>query len=505
MSLVPTPNIDQTDLDFDSIRVRMYNLIESVFPNWTSQNVADFGNILVDLYAFVGDVLGFYIDSHARESRIATATQRRSLIALSKLLGYTPRSAAAATVDCTITLEAVPTNDVEFAAGTIARTLDVTGAVEFQLLALATIPALTDPPTVTAAFEHSKTRNDTFAATGKAGQEVSLGAIPFIDTSEVIGAGNGAYSKVANFLSSGSADRHYMVVVDQNDKATIRFGDGTNGALPQGTINATWKIGGGVAGNVDAGMIQKLVGTFTDVMGGSVQASVTNPLMSSGGEPRQSSEEIRREAPESLRALNRTVSREDYEINAKRVPGVARALMLTSNEDARVAENAGNLLVIPSGGGSPSSALITDVETMVTVTYPRTLTFDVTVAGPPFKAVNIEATVYFIAGATPATVAAAIRTSLTNYFALTNADGTENENVGFGQNFGAMGQGASSAVPFSDIYNTVRDTAGVYKVRDQVGSLLINEAASDLSLTVDEFPVLGTVTVINAETGAVVT
>ena len=87
---------DYTDKDFDSLRLRLQNLVRSVFPEWTDFNVASFGNLLVELYAFVGDVIGFYQDNQARESRIATATQRKNLIALTKLLGFRPAVAARA-------------------------------------------------------------------------------------------------------------------------------------------------------------------------------------------------------------------------------------------------------------------------------------------------------------------------------------------------------------------------------------------------------------------------
>ena len=87
---------DYTDKDFDSLRLRLQNLVRSVFPDWTDFNVASFGNILVELFAFIGDLLAFYQDNQARESRIATATQRKNLIALTKLLGFRPAGARAA-------------------------------------------------------------------------------------------------------------------------------------------------------------------------------------------------------------------------------------------------------------------------------------------------------------------------------------------------------------------------------------------------------------------------
>jgi len=91
--------LDYTDRDFDSIQLRLQSLIRSVFPDWTDFNVANFGDILLDLFSHVGDVLGKYQDGQARESRIVTATQRRNVLALVKLLGYRAQGARASTVD----------------------------------------------------------------------------------------------------------------------------------------------------------------------------------------------------------------------------------------------------------------------------------------------------------------------------------------------------------------------------------------------------------------------
>ena len=79
MAILPA-SVDCTDKDFDSLRARLIALIRSVFPDWSDFYVASFGNILVEMWAFVGDVITYYLDNQARESRIRTATQRRNVI-----------------------------------------------------------------------------------------------------------------------------------------------------------------------------------------------------------------------------------------------------------------------------------------------------------------------------------------------------------------------------------------------------------------------------------------
>ena len=118
MALLPN-NIDYTDKDFDAIRSRLIQLIQSVFPDWSDFSVASFGNILMEMYAFVGDVVTFYLDNQARESRLITATQRKNVIALSRMLGYRLQGARAATVVIEVELARVPVADVVIPAGAI--------------------------------------------------------------------------------------------------------------------------------------------------------------------------------------------------------------------------------------------------------------------------------------------------------------------------------------------------------------------------------------------------
>lgn len=87
MALLPS-SLDMTDKDFDALRLRLIALARSVFPDWSDFAVASFGNVLLELYAFVGDVVGYYLDNQARESRLVTATQRKNVIALARMLGY---------------------------------------------------------------------------------------------------------------------------------------------------------------------------------------------------------------------------------------------------------------------------------------------------------------------------------------------------------------------------------------------------------------------------------
>jgi len=488
-------NLDYTDKDFDSLRLRLFNLIEGAFPEWTEQNVANFGNIIVELFAFVGDVLGFYQDNQANESRITTAQLRRSLLALSKLVGFEAKGQTAATVDLQVVLSAVPVGDVTFEVGDLFRTQEVTNPVIFQNLIQVVIPGGTDPPVATLALENSSGASEAHTSTGKPNQEFTLQSTPFLEGSLSIVASDGLYTVQDSLLDSTATDRHTTVTVDENDRARVRFGNGVNGKIPEGTITFTYKVGGGITGNVLPNTIVRATKSYVDSFANPVVATVTNPEAASGGAERQSVESIREEAPRATRVVNRTVAREDYEINALRVAGVARAVMLTSNEREGIAENQGQLVIVPEGGGAPSTTLKNAVSTLIDTEYPTTLTFIYEVIDPTYLTVNVQATVFLTSSAVASVVDAAIRANLTAFFALRDADGSLNENIDFGYNL-------DGELPQSSVFNVVRDTTGVRKVGAGPADFLLNGQTTDVELEPYEFPTLGTITLINGDTGS---
>ena len=502
MSLL-APALDVTDKDFDSLRARLLALVQSVFPDWSDFEVASFGNLLVEMYAFVGDVITYYLDNQARESRLNTATQRKNVIALARMLGYKLHGAQAATALVRFALARPPAADVPIPSGSVVRTQEVTEPVRFQLLTDVLIPEDANPPVALAVVEHSQTHAQLLDATGLANLDLLLDYGPYLDGSAQVSAANGAYLERDSLLGSGPADNHFTVLVDQNDRATLRFGNGASGAPPTGTIRVTYKTGGGVGGNVDAGRLVVLEGTFADVHGRPVQVSIINPDRASGGTDRQSLASAKLLAPESLRAPTRTVSREDFEINARRVPGVARALMLTSNEDHSIDENSGILYVIPHGGGAPTPALKNAVLRQVTEVYPCTLTFQVRVQDPVYKVISVSARVYLAQGQAPAAVRDAIRTRLGEMFRISLPDGTPNPQVDFGFNVKDADGNPAGEVAWSDVFNVIRDTPGVRKIGDLRGDLLLDGLPADVKLGIRDFPVLGsTVTLTNGDTGA---
>ncbi len=506
MAILPS-SLDFTDRDFDALKARLEKGLRTVFPDWSDFDVATFGNLLLESFAFVGDVHTFYQNRQAREAFWAVAKLRKSLLNLAKLISFQPSTATASQVDVTISIKGggVAANDVEISQGSVVRTRDVNVPIRFRLLADATIPAGSSDVSG-ATVENSEQRMETFESTGLPNQELRLASTPFLEGGLLISDGVGSFSIVDSFLDSTAPDRHATVVVDELERATIRFGNGTAGAIPIGTITVDYKIGGGSEGRVDPGTVTRIDGTFTDVLGNPVQLEVTNPSASTPAVDRPTIEQIRLSGPETLRALNRTVAREDFEINARRVAGVVRALMLTSDQDSGLPENSGILFVVPEGGGAPTQAILDAVLAEVTTVRPRTVTFQTTTQGAVFLSVAVTVTVFLRAGfetaAAKATAKATILADLATFFAISNADGTPNAKIDFGFNLKDVDGNPSGEIAWSDVHNAVRDSSPVRKVDAGVSGFLLNGARDDVTIALREFPILGTVSIIDGDTGS---
>jgi len=508
MTILPSSR-DYTDKDYEAIRRRTFSLIRSVFPTWSNDAVTNFGNILVESFGWILDILTFYQDQQAREGRFGTLVLRRSMINLCKLIGYVLPGAVAATADVVVTV-----TNAQALTGTIVpaspsvpvvvKTEAITNPIRGEIISPLPFSILATEISKTFQWEHSlKQPRFMVSSSGLADQRYFLPSIPFLDDgSEVVQTlSQGVFTRVTSFFSSDPSDVHYRIQIDQNDRAEVLFGDGTNGAIPVGMINVDYRTGGGIWGNVEQGGLTKVEGSFVDSVGRPAYLIATNPVEAEGGLPRQEVEAARVYAPLSIRVPVATVAREDYEINALRVPGVGRALMLTSNESEGIGENRGDLYIVPATGGTPSQTMLDSVLYMCTIQYPNTITFQLAVKPANYLTVNIRVVIYLRQGSLPATVKASIQAAMADYFAPTLASGAPNPEIDFGYNYKDAQGNPAGELAWSDLENIVRDTTGVRKVDSGTEGFTLNGLRSDLPIPNWQFPKLGDVVVVNGDTG----
>jgi hypothetical protein len=131
-----------------------------------------------------------------------------------------------------------------------------------------------------------------------------------------------AWKEVTSLYEQGASAQVFATLNQPGGNTDVLFGDGVEGAtLPTGqnNIQANYRIGSGLSGNVAAGSITTLIDRPLGVSG------VNNPSAATGGQDPQAVNDIRANAPLSVLTLGRAVSITDYQNFAQSFAGIAKA------------------------------------------------------------------------------------------------------------------------------------------------------------------------------------
>lgn len=147
------------------------------------------------------------------------------------------------------------------------------------------------------------------------------------------------WTPVAHLLDSHAFDRHFVVDVDNEGEATLRFGDDDYGRRPAGAerVMARYRIGNGRAGNIGRASLVHIVQPAPQDMIDPANPTallplwpsvenIRQPLAAQGGADAESIEEVRQLAPRAFQAVQfRAVTEADYEAAAMGLSTVAAA------------------------------------------------------------------------------------------------------------------------------------------------------------------------------------
>jgi predicted phage baseplate assembly protein len=124
-------------------------------------------------------------------------------------------------------------------------------------------------------------------------------------------------------LLGGAPDAQaFTTTLDDSGQTTVVFGDGFHGARPptgRDNVRARYRKGLGSSGNVAAGAVRQLIDSLPGLQ------AVSNPQPTLGGTEPESADQLRTNAPATVRTFGRAVSIEDHATLALRYPGVAKA------------------------------------------------------------------------------------------------------------------------------------------------------------------------------------
>jgi hypothetical protein len=380
--------IDYMARDFASFRQALVERIPEKLPNWTDRSAADFGIVLIELFAHIADILSYYQDRIANESFLATAQERRSVIQHLRLIGYelVPASAASALLTLSFTVDNNRTDKIEIRRGDQFGTKSTKDRPSVQFEYANRTPLVIDLGRL------DENTSGTGRKKFKSGRKLKDGTIlPFIPVqegrlveNELLGVSDGKpnqrftlarprmirgsldlrveeagllepWNLRKTLVYSRAADQDFTLQTDENDLTSLIFGDGIYGRIPplNARIVATYRTGGGRLGNVAADTIKTIL-KAPDLL--AVGASVTNAEPATGGEERESIEQAIKFAPLAFKSNERAVTVEDYVALARQFPGVAKARAEAANW------NKVRLFIAPTGGGTvnPKKKVVND-------------------------------------------------------------------------------------------------------------------------------------------------
>jgi hypothetical protein len=141
------------------------------------------------------------------------------------------------------------------------------------------------------------------------------------DVLPVISLNGGTWHPQRDLLASDPLATEFVVEVEEDGFAALRFGDDEHGQRPQAedTFSAAYRVGNGARGNIGAESLVNIVTTESAISG------VRNPLPASRGVDPETIEHVRQSAPSAFRIQERAVTPVDYAEVAERHPGIQQA------------------------------------------------------------------------------------------------------------------------------------------------------------------------------------
>jgi uncharacterized phage protein gp47/JayE len=438
-----TPSIDFTSRDFTSIRQDILSRASITVPEWTTRDPTDFGVLLVELVAYVGDTLSYYLDRSAYEAFLATAVRRESVLYIADMLDYRPTPRAPATVSMTFNRAAGGSGVVTVPAGTVISTSTAGGdaAVKFQTDVVMSIPSIANSGTVLATEGLTKSDELLGTSIGMSNMQYLLQYIGVYESTVRLFVAEGAlgvdnipdlveWKQVDRLITEDATGSVFSVRTGADGSTYIVLGDGVHGRIPPTNTQlfATYRYGVGGAGNVGPGALTVLDESVEGV------GNVTNTAAASGAADAESIESMRISIPTSLGAQDRAVTVMDYRALALKVNGVVKA---NSNWTTGTSVN---VAIAPNTPTAPSTALKAEVEAYIEA---RAIAgWSVNVSNPSYVPIKVTITLNVLPQYVQSWVVADVLAAVTDLLAYDKQD--------FAQRF-----------RLGDVYRVILDVEGV--------------------------------------------
>lgn len=324
-------NISYTAFDFYSIKKRVIEYIKKYFPDDFNDFVeSDLGIMLIELWAYMADLISFKLDLYANEVFVDTVSQLKNAHRLAKLVGYPVRPPRAAIAKVSMSIPNPYSFDIKIQRGYFLSLSSRDGnSLNFELYPADEewnpilnqdiyIPAGSVNNLSVVALEGTSS-SVTFTSTGIRNQSYFISTQNILENSIEVYVNNQKWINV-DFFNENDNGPYYLIEYDEKYRVLILFADDVKGKIPPAgaKISVNFRYGGGSRGNISTGYINQIANITSNLIPGSIPVVVTNYTKGEGGENAESINEIKSKLPLWNKAQNRAVSGEDYSFLAEK-------------------------------------------------------------------------------------------------------------------------------------------------------------------------------------------
>lgn len=404
------PNIQITPYDFDAIKASLKTFLQSqdTFTDYDFEGSAL--STLLDILSVNTHYNAYLANMLANEMFLDSAVKRESAVSIAKHLSYTPRSTLGAKATVNIVYASQPGSPSSLTIPRYSGFTTTINGIAFSFVNLEPESALNVDNTYT--FENVELTEgvpvvNTFVVRTPGPAEkyvltnknVDITSLRVLVQQSELDSSTTTYTRAVDLSGSVNAteirgdDNIFFVEENPQGKYEIFFGDGNIGSLlSAGNIVYVYYVASsGEKTNVSSTITQSFTGPTLN----GISPTITTVENSNGGKEKETTEEIRFNAPRAYAAQNRAVTEDDYKSIIQRDISNVKAVAVWGGETASPPQYGKVFIsILPTSGNAITPQQKTRIKETI-IGSKRVVAIQPEIVDPDLYYVNLATTVKY--------------------------------------------------------------------------------------------------------------